>query len=240
MRFTEDGEIIECMMDVGPVNALSRADIQSLDVAISQSENNPQARILVFKSHKISPHQHPIFCAGANQKERIDWSRGEILEHLAFQRSVIHRLRTTRLCTICCVDGLALGLGVEMCLAADFVMATENSRFAFPEKNWGIIPGAGGWAWAHGWAKHPEQSLQWIKTGECIDREHAQWLGVVDVLCDEEDFDPEIHELLDSLRQMSIEAQLTTKKRIHEKIDYKFYFEQEQAAYAEALSLKKS
>jgi enoyl-CoA hydratase len=45
---------------------------------------------------------------------------------------------------IACVDGFALGGGLEMALACDFIYATESSRFGQPEVRLGLIPGFGG------------------------------------------------------------------------------------------------
>lgn len=46
--------------------------------------------------------------------------------------------------TVACVEGLALGGGAELALAADIRVASSSAVFAFPEAQLGIIPGAGG------------------------------------------------------------------------------------------------
>jgi len=45
---------------------------------------------------------------------------------------------------IACVDGYALGGGLEMALACDLVYATDASTFGQPEVKLGLIPGFGG------------------------------------------------------------------------------------------------
>ncbi|MGR2751311.1 enoyl-CoA hydratase/isomerase family protein [Agromyces arachidis] len=45
---------------------------------------------------------------------------------------------------IACVDGFALGGGLELALACDFVYATDASAFGQPEVRLGLIPGFGG------------------------------------------------------------------------------------------------
>jgi enoyl-CoA hydratase/carnithine racemase len=42
------------------------------------------------------------------------------------------------------VDGVAMGGGLELVLAADLVVASDTSRFALPEIALGLIPGWGG------------------------------------------------------------------------------------------------
>lgn len=46
--------------------------------------------------------------------------------------------------TIAVVEGLALGGGAEMALAADIRVMASSASLAFPEAQLGIIPGAGG------------------------------------------------------------------------------------------------
>ena len=234
--------IARCSFDCGKVNAFTRSDIQELETLIQKTDSLfPQTvRMMILESSKISPKGFPIFCAGADQKERVGWSNQKILDHLKYQRAVIHRLRESPVCVVSCVNGLALGLGTELCLASDFVMASEDSSFGFPEKTWGIIPGAGGYAWAHGWAPHPEKAQEYIESGKWFTREEAQWLGIVDIICDADDFNTEIQYLLDVLCAMTPEEQLLRKKTHHEKIDYKFYFDEEQNAYEQKLIVKKS
>jgi enoyl-CoA hydratase len=45
---------------------------------------------------------------------------------------------------IACVDGFALGGGLELALACDFIYATDASSFGQPETKLGLVPGFGG------------------------------------------------------------------------------------------------
>jgi enoyl-CoA hydratase len=45
---------------------------------------------------------------------------------------------------IACVDGFALGGGLELALACDFIYATDASGFGQPEVKLGLVPGFGG------------------------------------------------------------------------------------------------
>src|SRR5690625_6162935 len=73
---------------------------------------------------------------------------------------------------IAAVNGFALGGGLELALAADIRIASENARFALPEVKLGIIPGYGGTV------RLPRlvgrgRALELILTGEMIDAEKA-------------------------------------------------------------------
>ena len=233
-----ENALARCTIDIGKVNAFGRADIQELENLIVKlnGEFPNKIRAVTFESQKLSPKGLPIFCAGADQKERVEWSREEILSHVAWQRSVIHQLRQSPLHIICCVDGYALGLGTEICLAADSVIASPKAVFGFPEKSWGLVPGAGGYAWSHGWAPHPEDAQFYIDRETRLDADHAQWLGIVDILAeDDADFELQINYLMGFILYESPEDQVAHKKSYHEKIDYKYWFDQEQDAYEERL-----
>ena len=45
---------------------------------------------------------------------------------------------------IAAVNGVALGGGLEVALACDFRIASENAKLGVPETRWGLIPGWGG------------------------------------------------------------------------------------------------
>lgn len=45
---------------------------------------------------------------------------------------------------IAAVDGYAMGVGLELALCCDFIVASRRSIFAFPEIRLGAIPGSGG------------------------------------------------------------------------------------------------
>src|SRR5690625_6604294 len=80
---------------------------------------------------------------------------------------------------IAAVNGFALGGGLELALAADIRIASENARFALPEVKLGIIPGYGGTV------RLPRlvgrgRALELILTGELIDAEEAYRIGLAD------------------------------------------------------------
>lgn len=46
--------------------------------------------------------------------------------------------------SIACIDGYALGGGLELGLSCDMMIASKNSKLGLVETNLAIIPGAGG------------------------------------------------------------------------------------------------
>lgn len=55
-----------------------------------------------------------------------------------------NRIADLSLPSIAAVNGVAMGAGLEICLACDLAAATTTARFAFPEVRLGMIPCGGG------------------------------------------------------------------------------------------------
>lgn len=89
---------------------------------------------------------------------------------------------------IAMVNGYALGAGCELALACDFILASENSEFGFPEIDRGFMPGWGGTQ------RLPRriglsQAKKLIFTGERIGAREAGQIGLADVVVPMEDLE---------------------------------------------------
>jgi enoyl-CoA hydratase len=87
------------------------------------------------------------FCAGDDLKEMAAGGWGDA--NAAFQRvryyqNMAYQLEELDKITIAAVDGYAVGGGLEVTMACDFVIATERARWGMPEVDTGITPGWGG------------------------------------------------------------------------------------------------
>lgn len=84
------------------------------------------------------------FVAGADIKEMKDMNRaqGENLSRAG--NGVMRKLELFQVPVIAAVNGYALGGGLELALASDIRLASENATFGMPEATFGIIPGYGG------------------------------------------------------------------------------------------------
>lgn len=80
-----------------------------------------------------------VFCAGADLREREGkdeaWVRRRRLA--AFNAyGAIERLRKP---VVALVQGAAVGSGGELAMCCDFIVASTNARFQFPEVQWGTV-----------------------------------------------------------------------------------------------------
>jgi enoyl-CoA hydratase/3-hydroxyacyl-CoA dehydrogenase len=86
------------------------------------------------------------------------------------------------------VHGLALGGGVEIALACDYIVATPNANFGFPETGIGIYPGLGG---TQRTTRRIGTGLaKWlICTGQIISAEQALAIGLIDAVAPRDELD---------------------------------------------------
>jgi enoyl-CoA hydratase len=117
------------------------------------------------------------FAAGADIKEMAFKTYPEAYGEDFITRNW-ERLTRTRKPVIAAVNGLALGGGCELAMMCDFILASDDARFAQPEIKVGVMPGAGGTqrlARFIGKSKAMEMCL----TGRMMDAEEAERCGLV-------------------------------------------------------------
>jgi enoyl-CoA hydratase len=68
----------------------------------------------------------------------------DITRRARYYQNMANQLEELDKITIAAVDGYAVGGGLEITMAVDFVIATERSRWGMPEVDVGITPGWGG------------------------------------------------------------------------------------------------
>jgi enoyl-CoA hydratase len=84
------------------------------------------------------------FVAGADIRSLSELSPEEGAEAARLGHRVAAAIESFPAPVIACVDGFALGGGLELALACDFIYATDASAFGQPEVRLGLIPGFGG------------------------------------------------------------------------------------------------
>ena len=87
---------------------------------------------------------------------------------------------------IAAINGFCLAGGMELALTCDIRICTPEARFGLPEVRWAIMPGAGGTqrmprAIPQAWANYL------VLTGEQIDAETAQSIGLVSHIVPQEE-----------------------------------------------------
>ncbi|MFO8009855.1 MAG: enoyl-CoA hydratase-related protein [Dehalococcoidia bacterium] len=122
------------------------------------------------------------FCAGADVKSMIPALRDKdyVLPPLITRGLNIMKP------VIAAINGLALGGGLEICMACDIRIASDNARFGQPEVNLGLMAGWGG---TQRLARlvGPGLASELLFTGEPIDAKEALRIGLVNKVVAQDD-----------------------------------------------------
>ena len=84
------------------------------------------------------------FCAGADLNERRTLSPVQVKKYIYTIRDLFSNIENLNKPVIAAVNGVALGGGTELALAADIRVASTSATMGLTETRLAIIPGAGG------------------------------------------------------------------------------------------------
>ena len=152
-------------------NALSQQLLIDLHDALDVAEHE-RAQVIVLT------HTAPVFCAGADLKER---STG-LVDSTSFVRA-LERLGTTAAPVIAAVDGPVRAGGIGLMAACDLIVVNPSITFAFTEVRIGVAPAiiTGPILQRCGWSKLAGPYL----TGEVFDAARALDMGLVTHVVDD-------------------------------------------------------
>jgi enoyl-CoA hydratase len=118
------------------------------------------------------------FVAGADIKELAGLNPLQAKQFAHQGQSVINKIVGLPIPVIAAVNGYALGGGLEIALACDFIYASENAALGLPETTLGLIPGFGGTQRLPRLIG-PNQAKELIYTGKIVPAAEALILGLV-------------------------------------------------------------
>ena len=120
------------------LNALSPAVFEELITLFEEARSNLDVRaILITGTGKA-------FCAGTDIKRLLDLDANTGRECAEYGQHVFRLLETCGKPSLAALNGMTLGGGCELAMAASLRIATEHTIFGQPEVKLGLIPGYGG------------------------------------------------------------------------------------------------
>lgn len=121
------------------LNAIDGAMLDSLGQCLTQIETDADCRAVVLTGAGRA------FCAGADIKEWTALTPLDIArDWIARGHQLFGRVAGLSVPVIAAINGLALGGGLELALAADIRLASREAQLGLPEVTIGAIPGWGG------------------------------------------------------------------------------------------------
>ena len=194
------------------MNALSTASMRAMWTGLAGLESDPEIRAVAFTG------RGDAFCAGMEmaglEKAAPLAARRRSLE----VQMLTNRIADFSLPTIAAVNGVAMGVGLEICLACDLVLASTAARFAFPEARLGMIPCGGGTqrlARLIGLRRAREMVL----TGRILDAEQAVQWGLANEVTEPGELVPTVEKTAEKLAMGGKIALYQAKRCLNRSLD---------------------
>ncbi|BCQ60109.1 enoyl-CoA hydratase [Pseudomonas sp. Boi14] len=166
--------ILVLTLDNPPVNALGVEVRRGLLAAMDSAADDPTVAAILL----VGTGRH--FCGGADIREFGQAPQAPALP------AVVKRIEDSAKPVVAAIQGVALGGGLEVALAAHYRLALGSARLGLPEVLLGLLPGAGGTQ------RLPRligarAALDLMLSGRHLNAREALDLGVVDRLAEGED-----------------------------------------------------
>lgn len=202
ISFYEENEKHPCTLDHPTLDELNGIIDQ---IKALQSE----IRAVVVQSR--SPK---YFVVGANIKALQELTPVNMDEWVKKGHLIFNRFQQLPMPVIAKVHGYALGGGLELAMACDFIVAADTANFGQPEASLGVIPGWGGscrLATRIGAARAKEMFF----TGKIIPAARAFELGLVNQVVPMEKLDQTLGEILEAIKKNDPTAIMYIKQIIN-------------------------
>lgn len=175
-----DGDIAEIVLDAKDesVNKFNQATLAELGAAVAAIAADGNLKGCLLRSGK------PAFVVGADITEFLGMFASPdeaFMSNLRKAHSVFNGIEDLDMPTVCAINGFALGGGLEVALACDYRVGSEDARVGLPETKLGIFPGFGGTI------RLPrligtDNALEWIAMGKENKAKDALAVGVLDAV----------------------------------------------------------
>jgi enoyl-CoA hydratase len=114
-------------------NALNLQMCEELRAAALAAAANAEVKVVFVRG------SGPVFCAGADVKERAGMSEEQVRRRRMQGFAAYEALESLPMPAVAAVHGAALGSGVEIAAACDFIVATPDAVFGTPEAQRGTV-----------------------------------------------------------------------------------------------------
>jgi enoyl-CoA hydratase len=190
-------------------NALNLRMCHEITAACEALEENEAVRVVVLRGRGVA------FCAGADLKERQGMSPAEMVARRVDGFTAYAALEALSKPLIATVHGAAFGSGCEIAAACDFVLATSQASFKYPEVGWGTVGATQRLPRIVG----RRMAKELLFTGRTLDAQEALQLGLVNHVYDPEEFDAAITGMVERIAAANPLTVRLTKQSIDDGLD---------------------
>lgn len=154
------------------------------------------------------------FAAGTDVREMVHLNFKEARNYALLAKRAVDKVALCTKPVIAAVNGYALGGGLELALACDLRIASDNAKFGQVEINVGVIPGSGGTQ------RLPRlvgmgRAKEMIFTAQVIDAYEAYRIGLVNKVVPAENLQEEANKLARKIAEKSGVALALAKRALN-------------------------
>lgn len=202
VTYTQDGVIAWLRLNrPESLNALSRDMLYELQHAIATAHSDTSVRVVILTGSGAA------FCAGGDIKELLadvgEQGSGKAQpDYLDVVTQTFTAMRGLKKPLIACVNGVAMGGGLELMLCSDLVVAADTARIGDGHANFCIFPGGGSAALLPRFL--PPALAKWLLfTGETMLAAEWKHYGLVNQVVPRDDLEDAARRLAEKLAEKS-------------------------------------
>lgn len=188
------------------LNAVNLQMLKELAEAASDFDTDDTAKVLILKGNGKA------FAAGIDIKEVLS-NAGKKFLGIDEMQQYFKTFAAVRKPVLAAVSGYALGIGCELALSCDIILASDNARFGQPELSLGIIPSFGATqrlTRTLGKAK----TMEMILSGRALNAEEAFNAGLVSRLVPLADLFEEALKTAERIAKQPLNALVAAKEAV--------------------------
>jgi len=196
------------------LNSLNKSVIEALSLQLDKLKNNKKIRSIIIKGSG-----QRAFVAGADIKEFKDFTKEEAFNlSKTGKEQLFDKIANFNKPIIACLNGYALGGGLELALSSHIRVASRTAKLGLPECSLGLIPGYGG---TQRLARiiGTGRSMEMILTARMISADEAEKIGLVNYVVSNEDLLLKCLQIANLICKTSPESLGAAIKSIHSCFD---------------------
>ncbi|AWR94742.1 enoyl-CoA hydratase/isomerase family protein [Acidianus brierleyi] len=166
------------------LNAINLKMINEIDSILKDFETDNEIRVVIFTG------KGKAFCAGADISQFKELNTMTAWNFARKGRELMDYIERFMKPTIAMINGYALGGGLELAMACDFRIASEDSMLGLPEINLGIYPGFGGTQRLVRLVGKPK-AMEIMMTGDRIRADEGERIGLINKVVTKESLEEE-------------------------------------------------
>ena len=187
-------------------NALNNELLSALTSALFSAVSNSAIRCVL-----IQGAGERAFCSGIDLQERRTLSVSQMGAQSTAVVDLIRCLVELPIPVVAAIDGWCLGGGLELALACDLRIATQEARFGFPEMALGTYPGGGGAVMLPRVVGHTK-ALQLLLSTKRLNAAQAFEAGLVTNVEPRADFEASVQKICDDIAGLAPAAVRAVKE----------------------------